>query len=75
MPAFLGRQIMETEKHGAEEDSKYSRTVKIDGEFEVTIHTANDPDRLPVTQRELDLLLTYLGPLIEPLLQKEKLKR
>lgn len=68
---------METEKHGAgadEEDAGYSRTVKIDGEFEVTIHTAHDPDHLPVTQRELDLLLTYLGPLIEPLLQKEKLK-
>lgn len=77
MPAFLGRQNMETEKHVAgadEEDVEYSRTVKIDGEFEVTIHTENDPDHLPVTQWELDLLLTYLGPLIEPLLQKEKLK-
>ncbi len=68
---------METEKHGAGADDKsdkYSRTVKVDGEFEVTIHTAHDPDHLPVSQRELDLLLTYLGPLIEPLLQKEKLK-
>jgi len=66
---------METEKHVAgAEDAEYSRTVKIDGEFEVTIHTTHDPDHLPVTQRELDLLLTYLGPLIEPLLQKEKLK-
>ncbi len=68
---------METEKPvaGAEDkNDKYSRTVKIDGEFEVTIHTTHDPDHLPVTQRELDLLLTYLGPLIEPLLQKEKLK-
>ena len=77
MPAFLGRQNMETEKNVAEadeEDAEYSRTVKIDGEFEVTIHTTHDPDHLPVTQRELDLLLTYLGPLIEPLLQKEKLK-
>lgn len=77
MPAFLGRQNMETEKHVAgadEEDAEYSHTVKIDGEFEVTIHTAHDPDHLPVSQQELDLLLTYLGPLIEPLLQKEKLK-
>jgi len=68
---------METEKHVAgadEEDAEYSHTVKIDGEFEVTIHTAHDPDHLPVSQQELDLLLTYLGPLIEPLLQKEKLK-
>ena len=66
---------METEKNVAgAEDAEYSRTVKIDGEFEVTIYTAYNPDHLPVTHRELDLLLTYLGPLIEPLLQKEKLK-
>ena len=68
---------METEKHVAgadEEEAKYSRIVKIDGEFEVTIHTAHGPNHLPVSQQELDLLLTYLGPLIEPLLQKEKLK-
>ena len=59
---------METEKHlaGADEKSdKYSRTVRIDSEFEVTIHTAHDPDHLPVSQQELDLLLTWLGPLIE----------
>ncbi len=52
---------METDKHVAradEEDVEYSRTVKIDGEFEVTIHTAHDPDHLPVSQQELDLLLT-----------------
>ncbi len=68
---------METEKYVAgadEEDAEYSHIVKTDGEFEVTIHTAHDPDHLPVSQQELDLLLTWLGPLIEPLLQKEKLK-
>ncbi len=56
------------------ENDRHRRIVKIDGEFEVTIHTAHDLTHLPVTQQELDLLLTYLGPLIEPLLQKEKQK-
>tara|TARA_R110000772_G_scaffold87094_21_gene181886 strand:+ start:264 stop:473 length:210 start_codon:yes stop_codon:yes gene_type:complete len=69
---------METEKtlgEAAENDTKTKRTVKVEGGFTATIHTAHDLDNLPVTQQELDLLLTYLGPLIEPLLQKEKQRR
>tara|TARA_R110002072_G_scaffold133059_1_gene273525 strand:+ start:245 stop:454 length:210 start_codon:yes stop_codon:yes gene_type:complete len=69
---------METEKTripADAEDKKKKRTVKIEGGIEVTIHAAHDLDNLPVTKQELDLLLTYLGPLIEPLLQKEKQKR
>ena len=64
MPAFLGRQNMETDKHVAradEEDVEYSRTVKIDGEFEVTIHTAHDPDHLPVITAGAGLALDLVG--------------
>ena len=54
--------------------SNTAALLKSMASLKLQIHTAHDPDHLPVSQQELDLLLTWLGPLIEPLLQKEKLK-
>ena len=64
-----------TPDHMVDSENTTRRTIEIEGGFEATIHTADDLSNLPVRSQELDLLLTYLGPLIQPLLQKEKQKR
>ena len=54
-----------------QEATRHSRTIKTEDGLEITIHSKHDLQNIPVTQEEIDLLLTYLGPLIEELLEKK----
>ena len=59
-------------------ETKYSpsgrrRTITTDDGLEVTLHhSTHDLRNAPVTQQEIDLLMIYLWPLLEPILEKEE---
>ena len=54
-----------------QEATSHTRTIRTEDGLEITIHSKHDLNNMPVTQQEIDLLLTYLGPLIDELLEKK----
>lgn len=55
----------------AHKAANHTRTIKTEDGLEITIHSKHDLQNVPVTQEEIDLLSTYLGPLIDELLEKK----
>lgn len=54
-----------------QETTNHTRTIRTQDGLEITIHSKHDLNNMPVTQQEIDLLLTYLGPLVDELLEKK----